>query len=328
MYRKQGRGHESERKGNQMNSSTERDEAGIRRATNLYSVGADLRDRGMWTRAFTQDCVLEGPGFRTEGLEATLANLDHLEQYFPHTQHRLHSQSHVIEGDRAVGVSYATADQVTMTNGRAELLAWSLRYIDELVRDGAEWRFKSRKLLVDWEEIRPLNRVRQGDELAMVARPLEDERITVAQTVYKYATGIDNRDWAIFRSIFADEVEMDFASWNEIPRHSIRADELRDNCQVFFAGLDATQHSMSNPTVTIDGNRARCVVYMQAEHFLQDQDPGRRYVIGGYYTDDLERGNDGIWRLTAVKLTLLWEAGDRSFMNDAVARGLARLEGA
>lgn len=309
-----------------MTTSNERDEAGIRRATNLYSVGADLRDKALWARAFTQDCVLEGPGFRTEGLEATLANLDHLAQYFPLTQHRLHSQNHVIDGDRAVGVSYATADQVTLANGRPELLAWSLRYMDELVRDGDDWRFKSRKLVVDWEEIRPLSRVRQGDELVAVANPVEDERIKVAQTVYKYATGLDNRDWDLHRSIFTEEVEMDFESWNQIPRHRILADELRENCRVYFAGLDATQHSLTNPTVTIDGNQARCIVYMQAEHFLHDQDPSRRYVIGGYYTDDLVRGEDGNWRLKAVKLTLLWEAGDRSFMNDAFERGLARLK--
>ena len=309
-----------------MTTSIERDEAAIRHAINLYSVGADLCDKALWAQAFTEDCVLEGPGFRSKGIEATLSNLDYLHQIFPLTQHRPHSQNHVIDGDKAIGVTYATADQVSFANGHAELVAWSLRYIDELVRHDDAWRFKSRKLVVDWEEIRPLNRVRQGDDLVAVANPIEDERSKVVETVYKYATGLDNRDWELHRSIFADEVEMDFESWNQIPRHRIRADELRDNCRVFFAGLDATQHSMSNPRVTITGDRARCTVYMQAEHFLHDQEPSRRYVIGGYYTNDLVRGDDGNWRLTVVKLTLLWDAGDRTFMADAVERGLARLK--
>ena len=103
-----------------------------------------------------------------------------------------------------------------------------------------------------------------------------DERIDVAQTVYNYAMGIDTKDWDLHRSIFADEVTMDFESWNQVPKHVIRADELKKNVSVYFAGLDATQHSMTNPQVTIDGDRARCVVYMQAEHFLNDAEPARR----------------------------------------------------
>ena len=151
-----------------------------------------------------------------------------------------------------------------------------------------------------------------------------DERITVAQTVYNYAMGIDTRDWDLYRSIFADEVVMDFASWNDIPSHVIRADLLRENIRTYFAGLDATQHSMTNPQVTIDGDRARCVVYMQAEHFLNDQQPARRFTIGGYYTNELVRAGHG-WKLVSVKLTVLWTRGDRSFMDDAYVRGAARL---
>src|SRR5262245_5112660 len=83
-----------------------------------------------------------------------------------------------------------------------------------------------------------------------------------------HATGIDLQDWSLYRSIFTDEVQMDFVFWNQIPAHRIRADELAANIRLFFAGLDATQHSMTNPRVTLEGDTARCIVYMQAEHFL------------------------------------------------------------
>ncbi len=76
--------------------------------------------------------------------------------------------------------------------------------------------------------------------------------------------------------------------------------------------------------LTIDGDRARCVVYMQAEHFLNDAEPARRFVIGGYYTDELVRDGDQ-WKIVAVTLKVLWTRGDKSFMDDAHIRGAKRL---
>ncbi len=291
------------------------DEAGIRRAATIYAIGADRRDKALWAQVLADDCVIEGPGFKTHGVEANLANLDYLGQLYVKTQHRVHNQLFTIDGDRAIGETYGTADHLREVDGRTEVVAWSLRYQDELQRNGDGWRFISRRLIIDWEEVRPI-----GSNAAAV----QDERITVAQTFYQYATGIDTRDWVIYRSIFADEVEMDFESWNGIPRHTIRADELAKNIQGYFAGLDATQHSMSNPRVTIDEDRAQCVVYMQAEHFLDDEAPSRRFVIGGYYSAELVRAGSE-WKLVLVRLTVLWTRGDRSFMDDAFERGAARL---
>lgn len=303
------------------------DEAAIRRAATIYAVGADLRDKSLWAQVLTGECVIEGPGFRTVGREANLATLDLLGQRFVRTQHAISNQLYSINGEIATGVTYCTAEHVRIVDGQAELLIWSLRYHDEMVRDGAAWRFASRRLELVWEDIRSLTCPGDGVASAGERRSAEDERITIAQTVYKYATALDNRDWELHRSIFTDEVEMDFESWNRIPLHRIAADDLKANIRVFFAGLDATQHSMSNPTVTIDGDRAECIVYMQAEHFLHDTAPSRRFVIGGYYTDQLIREAGG-WKISAVKLTVLWQQGDRSFMDSAFERGVTRLQDA
>ncbi len=302
-------------------------EDSIRRAAKLYALGADRRDRALWSKVLAADCVIEGPGFRAEGLAANLASLDRLAQSYPMTRHCVHDQHYEIDGDRATGVTYGTAEHVTLAGERAELLVWSIRYLDEMICSGGEWQFLSRRLVVDWEETRPLTRIRQGHELVAVDSPPQDQRIDVAQTFYSYATGIDKRDWALYRSIFADEVEMDFESYNGIPRHVIRADDLTENIRVFFAGLDRTQHSMSNPSVTVRGRRAECIVYMQAEHFLGDGPQARRYVVAGYYTASLERGASGQWRVVSVRLSVLWESGDSSFMSDASERGAARLAG-
>ncbi len=38
--------------------------------------------------------------------------------------------------------------------------------------------------------------------------------MAVAETVYRYAVGIDTRDFTLYRSIFADQVTIDISSYN------------------------------------------------------------------------------------------------------------------
>src|SRR5262249_29510575 len=87
------------------------------------------------------------------------------------------------------------------------------------------------------------------------------------------------------------------------------ADAWVDGASAPFVALDATQHSLSNPRVTIDGDRATCVVYVQAEHVRADD----HYTVGGFYTHTLVRTAAG-WRLNQIKLTVRWERGDKSMM--------------
>ena len=147
----------------------------------------------------------------------------------------------------------------------------------------------------------------------------------VTETVYRYATGIDTRDFALYRSIFADELQIDFSSYNGRPGGPMSGDDWAAGVQPLFYGLNATQHSMSNPIVTIDGDTAHVTMYMQAEHVL-DADGERWFAIGGYYDDDLVRTGEG-WKITAVRLTVFWRRGDASIMPLAAERGAAYLAG-
>ncbi len=295
----------------------------IYRVAKLYALGADRRDHELWKQILTEDCIIEGPGFRAEGIDANLANLNVLEQLFLSTRHRVDNQLMTVSGNRATGITYCTVDHKREVDGEVELLSWSIRYQDELIRGDSGWRFTRRQLVLDWEEIR-----RIGGSVPTIQRkqPFFDERVTVAQLVYNYALGIDTQNWTLFRSIFTDEIYMDFESWNGIKPYKIAVDDLVRNISVYFAGLDSTQHSLSNPQVQVTGNKARCVVYMQAEHFLCDEVPNRRFVIGGYYTDELVNTEMG-WKIQSVKLTVLWERGDKTFMDNAPILGMTRLEG-
>jgi hypothetical protein len=148
----------------------------------------------------------------------------------------------------------------------------------------------------------------------MAKRPDFDE---ITRLRYEYAFGIDTRDYGLLRSIFTERIRMDFSSYNGRPATSIAADDWVAGCAVLFDGLDATQHSMTNPLVDVaeGGRRATQRMAMQAAHFLD----GTEFTIGGWYQDSLVRTDEG-WRIAEVLLNVTWRRGDESIMAAAVER--------
>lgn len=141
---------------------------------------------------------------------------------------------------------------------------------------------------------------------------------------YEYALGIDTRDFGLLRSVFTDEIEMDFRDYSGQPGARLAADDWVAGCKVLFCGLDATQHVMSNPMVDVDGDRAQCRMYMKAEHFLRNDQGSFDFALGGYYHDRLVRTERG-WLIEAVTLRLFWNRGNRHIMTLAAERGARRL---
>ena len=140
----------------------------------------------------------------------------------------------------------------------------------------------------------------------------------IISTKYNYAYGIDTEDWDLYRSIFIEEVTMDFSSYSGQPGQRMKADDWVANCQRLFTGLDASQHQMSNPLVDVQESEAHLKMYMQAEHFLQNTAGDGSFTIGGWYEDRLVKTPSG-WKIAAVTLNVLWSRGNRNIMQLAVA---------
>lgn len=130
------------------------DDQALRRCAELYAVGADRKDKALWRAVLAEDCVIEGPGFSVAGREANLGSIDLLGRMFRATQHRVHQVVAVVDGDGATGETYCTADH--LLKDQDAVLGWAIRYQDAWRREGGEWRFTHRKLVVDWEEVRPV----------------------------------------------------------------------------------------------------------------------------------------------------------------------------
>ena len=149
-----------------------------------------------------------------------------------------------------------------------------------------------------------------------------DDKLAVAETIYRYAVGIDTRDFTLYRSIFADEVSIDFTSYSGGQATTMTGDQWLGGVMPLFSGLAATQHSMTNPMVSVDGDDATCRMYMQAHHVYDPTDRASWFTIGGYYDDTLVRSPHGPagWLITGVTLTVLWRAGDPAIMDAARRR--------
>lgn len=130
------------------------DLARLRRTAELYAQGADRKDRDLWQAVMASDCVIVGPGFRTEGRDAILGLIDTLGQMFRATLHQIHQVTATITGDTATGETYCIAEH--LLKDADAVLAWAIRYQDEWRREGGVWRFSRRELIVEWEETRPV----------------------------------------------------------------------------------------------------------------------------------------------------------------------------
>ncbi len=150
------------------------------------------------------------------------------------------------------------------------------------------------------------------------------DRATITDVVNRYATGLDRRDWPLLRSIFSDEIDMDYASVGiKMGRYS--ADKWVRSSEVLFAGFGPTQHTLTNHAFTFNGDSAHVVVYMRAEHFIIEDAPAEnRWTIGGYYNVDLTRMQQ-TWRIHAMGLHVTWQTGNKDLSNLAIQRGRAKL---
>jgi hypothetical protein len=147
------------------------------------------------------------------------------------------------------------------------------------------------------------------------------DKLAVAETVYRYAIAVDRRDWPLYRSLFTETVAVDFSSFSSyLSPRLLSVDDWVAGVRPLFTGLAASQHSMTNPLATVEGDAATITMYVRAHHVHDPDDPASWYTVGGYYDNALVRV-DGRWLLTSVRLTVTWRSGDPVIMELARTAG-------
>lgn len=129
-------------------------------------------------------------------------------------------------------------------------------------------------------------------------RQLEDSQAAV-EILYKYATGIDRRDWPLLRSCFTDTCEFNYG---DIGKWST-GDAATEAMVGFQRNYKRSLHQISNPVVRISGGRASASSYVHVIS-LPLQEPDRLEEAFGYFDDELVRSGGG-WRISERTFTML-----------------------
>ena len=118
-----------------------------------------------------------------------------------------------------------------------------------------------------------------------------NDRIALQDVLLKYAAGVDERDFELYRSCFTDDVEV--VGMARQPIHGADA-----WLEFVIKALDlytSTQHMLGPQLATIDGDTAHCRTDLQATHVLKDP-KGQMFTLWATYLSDMTR-TDGVWRI-------------------------------
>ncbi|MGW4353113.1 nuclear transport factor 2 family protein [Nocardia sp. NPDC004582] len=140
---------------------TLRDRLALRELTETYASHADRRRDSAIAELFTEDgaLIIEWGSGRAATtvrgraeIEAAMKPLDR----YRVTQHLIANQLLDFSGAAVRGETYCTASHVYDDATGSRIFVMNIRYADTFARDGHRWRFRERRLHVDWTEDRPL----------------------------------------------------------------------------------------------------------------------------------------------------------------------------
>jgi 3-phenylpropionate/cinnamic acid dioxygenase small subunit len=123
-----------------------------------------------------------------------------------------------------------------------------------------------------------------------------EDRQDIADVLLRYATGIDRRDWPLFRTVFTDDCELDYGevgSWKGV-------DAVTEFMQQAHAMAGHTMHRLTNQVITVDGDAAQARTYVDALIMLGDNTSGVN--AAGFYDDDMVRTERG-WQIVRRRFT-------------------------
>lgn len=147
------------------------------------------------------------------------------------------------------------------------------------------------------------------------------DRVAITDLLARFAHAIDRCDWVAYRSVFADEIDLDYSSWRAGSAGRWRADDWVARASTLFPGLTGSQHAITNVRIVPGGEPGTAQLWasVRADHALTDDAGTRVFTLYGYYDDRCVRTMDG-WLIAGKRLVVEWTTGDPTVMDAARAR--------
>ena len=118
------------------------------------------------------------------------------------------------------------------------------------------------------------------------------DRIELMDVMLRYTKGVDERDMTLYRSVFADDVEI----VGFTPDVYRGAAAWAAYVETALAQFGPTQHMLGPQLATVNGDTAHCRTDVQALHYLKDK-PGTTLTAWATYVTDMKR-IDGAWKIS------------------------------
>ena len=122
------------------------------------------------------------------------------------------------------------------------------------------------------------------------------DRMAIQDVMLRYALGVDERDYELYRSCFADDAEV--VDFTREPVYG--ADQWLEYVKKALANYRSTQHMMGPTYATIDGNVAQARTNVQALHCPLDVNAPNLILWALYETRMVH--DVGIWRIQRHRL--------------------------
>ena len=130
-----------------------------------------------------------------------------------------------------------------------------------------------------------------------------DDRQAIVDLTIAYTWAIDGHDWEALRDIFLPDATAMLVD------ERVGIESIIERISGALTPLDASQHLIGNHQVRIDGDRATCRCYMQAQHVRHGAPGGPNFIFAGTYDDEMERTPAG-WRIRRRVLLNTWTEGN------------------
>ncbi len=127
------------------------------------------------------------------------------------------------------------------------------------------------------------------------------DTIEIQQLLARYSRSLDTRDWELYRSVFTEDAQIDYAASGGLTgRRDDVVEWLIKTLGTFeWSGM----HYITNIEAEVQGDSAQ----VRAAVFNPMQFPGMKGLtyFGGYYHHDMIRTPDG-WRSRKLREEVLW----------------------
>jgi ketosteroid isomerase-like protein len=132
-----------------------------------------------------------------------------------------------------------------------------------------------------------------------------EDGLAIQEVMTRYASAIDDKDWALFRTCWTDDCEASFSGLRYVGRQ-----ELSDGLEDMHAPLDGSLHRFSNVKITsFDGDTAQATSYVHAVMVKAAHPDGADFHMFGYYEDELVK-DDGAWKIARRAFHTVWSQGN------------------